>query len=133
MKITRVISLLILSLVATLTFAAGEAKQYTLQDVPNVRLSDVRQYVSDRRTILSAPARDSINAVLGRLEASTGIETAVVMLPSIGEADIFNFGHRAVPPVGHRQEEERQRTAHPLCRRPAARCASPWATAWRAR
>lgn len=89
----RVISLLILSLVATLTFAAGEAKQYTLQDVPNVRLSDVRQYVSDPSHILSAPARDSINAVLGRLEASTGIETAVVMLPSIGEADIFNFGH----------------------------------------
>ena len=93
MKITRVISLLILSLVATLTFAAGEAKQYTLQDVPNVRLSDVRQYVSDPSHILSAPARDTINAVLGRLEASTGIETAVVMLPSIGEADIFNFGH----------------------------------------
>ena len=93
MKITRVISLLILSLVATLTFAAGEAKQYTLQDVPNVRLSDVRQYVSDPSHILSASACDSINAVLGRLEASTGIETAVVMLPSIGEADIFNFGH----------------------------------------
>lgn len=93
MKITRVISLLILSLVATLTFAAGEAKQYTLQDVPNVRLSDVRQYVSDPSHILSASARDTINAVLGRLEASTGIETAVVMLPSIGEADIFNFAH----------------------------------------
>ena len=93
MKITRVISLLILSLVATLTFAAGETKQYTLQDVPNVRLTDVRQYVSDPSHILSASARDSINAVLGRLEASTGIETAVVMLPSIGEADIFNFGH----------------------------------------
>ena len=89
----RVISLLILSLVATLTFAAGEAKQYTLQDVPNVRLSDVRQYVSDPSHILSVSARDTINAVLGRLEASTGIETAVVMLPSIGEADIFNFGH----------------------------------------
>ena len=93
MKITRVISLLILSLVATLTFAAGEAKQYTLQDVPNVRLSDVRQYVSDPAHILSASACDSINAVLGRLEVSTGIETAVVMLPSIGEADIFNFAH----------------------------------------
>ena len=93
MKITRVISLLILSLVATLTFAAGEAKQYTLQDVPNVRLSDVRQYVSDPSHILSASACDSINVVLGRLEASTGIETAVVMLPSIGEADIFSFGH----------------------------------------
>ena len=89
----RLIGLMIFLLVATLTFAAGEAKQYTLQDVPNVRLNDARQYVSDPSHILSGSARDSINAVLGRLEASTGIETAVVMLPSIGEADIFNFAH----------------------------------------
>ena len=38
MKITRVISLLILSLVATLTFAAGEAKQYTLQDLSLIHI-----------------------------------------------------------------------------------------------
>lgn len=89
----RLIGLMLFLLVATLSFATGEAKQYTLQDVPNVRLSDVRQYVSDPSHILSATARDTINAVLGRLEASTGIETAVVMLPSIGEEDIFNFAH----------------------------------------
>ena len=89
----RLIGLMLFLLVATLSFATGEEKQYTLQDVPNVRLNDVRQYVSDPSHILSASARDSINAVLGRLEASTGIETAVVMLPSIGEADIFNFAH----------------------------------------
>ena len=89
----RVISLLILSLVATLSFATGKEKQYTLQDVPNVRLNDARQYVSDPSHILSGSARDTINAELARLEESTGIETAVVMLPSIGEADIFNFAH----------------------------------------
>lgn len=80
-------------LVATLSFATGEEKQYTLQDVPNVRLNDARQYVSDPLHILSGSARDTINAVLARLEESTGIETAVVMLPSIGEEDIFNFAH----------------------------------------
>lgn len=89
----RLIGLMLFLLVATLSFATGEEKQYTLQDVPNVRLSDARQYVSDPSHILPAPARDTINAVLGRLEASTGIETAVVMLPSIGEEDIFNFAH----------------------------------------
>lgn len=89
----RLIGLMLFLLVATLSFATGEEKQYTLQDVPNVRLNDARQYVSDPSHILSGSARDSINAVLGRLEASTGIETAVVMLPSIGEADIFNFAH----------------------------------------
>lgn len=89
----RLIGLMLLLLVATLSFATGEEKQYTLQDVPNVRLNDARQYVSDPSHILSGSARDTINAVLGRLEASTGIETAVVMLPSIGEEDIFNFAH----------------------------------------
>ena len=85
-------------LIAALLFvftatAAAETKQYTIDDVPNVRLSDVRQYVTDPSAILSATARDSINAILGRLEKSTGIETAVVMLPSIGDEDIFEFGH----------------------------------------
>lgn len=89
----RLIGLMLFLLVATLSFATGEEKQYTLQDVPNVRLNDARQYVSDPSHILSGSARDTINAVLARLEESTGIETAVVMLPSIGEEDIFNFGH----------------------------------------
>lgn len=85
-------------LIAALLFvftatAAAETKQYTIDDVPNVRLSDVRQYVTDPSAILSATARDSINAILGRLEKSTGIETAVVMLPSIDNEDIFDFGH----------------------------------------
>ena len=85
-------------LIAALLFvftatAAAETKQYTIDDVPNVRLSDVRQFVTDPSAILSATARDSINAILGRLEKSTGIETAVVMLPSIGDEDIFDFGH----------------------------------------
>ena len=85
-------------LIAALLFvftatAAAETKQYTIDDVPNVRLSDVRQYVTDPSAILSATARDSINSILGRLEKSTGIETAVVMLPSIGDEDIFDFGH----------------------------------------
>lgn len=85
-------------LIAALLFvftatAAAETKQYTIDDVPNVRLSDVRQYVTDPSAILSATARDSINAILGCLEKSTGIETAVVMLPSIGDENIFDFGH----------------------------------------
>ena len=74
-------------------FVPVDAKPYTLNDVPNVRLNDARQYVSDPTAILSTSARDTINAVLSRLEQQTGIETAVVMLPSIGDDDIFNFAH----------------------------------------
>lgn len=73
--------------------AAAGTKQYAVTDVPNVRLHDASQYVSDPAHILSPAACDTINAVLARLEKSTGIESAVVMLPSIGNGDIFDFAH----------------------------------------
>lgn len=67
------------------------AESYTVANVPNVRLTDVRQYVSDPSALLSSAARDTINATLAALEHTTGIETAVVMLPSIGNAEPFDF------------------------------------------
>lgn len=91
--IKRLQTILFACLIAVTAWAAGDSvKEYkTVDDVPNVRLTDVRRYVSDPTSILSPAATDTINAILGRLEKSTGIETAVVMLPSIGENDIFDF------------------------------------------
>ena len=91
--IKRLQTILIACLIAVTAWAAGDSvKEYkSVDDVPNVRLTDVRRYVSDPTSILSTAATDTINAILGRLEKSTGIETAVVMLPSIGENDIFDF------------------------------------------
>lgn len=91
--IRRLQTILIACLIAVTAWAAGDSvKEYkSVDDVPNVRLTDVRRYVSDPSNILSPAATDTINAILGRLEKSTGIETAVVMLPSIGENDIFDF------------------------------------------
>lgn len=91
--IKRLQTLLIACLIAVTAWAAGDSvKEYkSVDDVPNVRLTDVRRYVSDPTSILAPAATDTINAILGRLEKSTGIETAVVMLPSIGENDIFDF------------------------------------------
>lgn len=91
--IRRLQTILIACLIAVTAWAAGDSvKEYkSVDDVPNVRLTDVRLYVSDPTSILSPAATDTINAILGRLEKSTGIETAVVMLPSIGENDIFDF------------------------------------------
>lgn len=66
---------------------------YDVEQVPNVHLKDKRQFVSDPDNILSQSARDSINIMAMRLEMTTGIETAVVMLPTIGDADIFDFSH----------------------------------------
>ena len=76
----RILAFAVAMLITAVAWAA-DTKQYAVNDVPNVRLEDARQYVSDPSQILSTAARDTINAVLGRLEQSTGIETAVVMLP----------------------------------------------------
>ncbi|WP_444375469.1 TPM domain-containing protein [Prevotella sp.] len=91
--IRRLQTILFACLIAVTAWAAGDSvKEYkSVDDVPNVRLTDVRRYVSDPTSILSPAATDTINAILGRLEKSTGIETTVVMLPSIGENDIFDF------------------------------------------
>ena len=91
--IRRLQTILIACLIAVTAWAAGDSvKEYkSVDDVPNVRLTDVRRYVSDPTSILSPAATDTIDAILGRLEKSMGIETAVVMLPSIGENDIFDF------------------------------------------
>lgn len=91
--IRRLQTILIACLIAVTAWAVGDSvKEYkSVDDVPNVRLTDVRRYVSDPTSILSPAATDTIDAILGRLEKSTGIETAVVMLPSIGENDIFDF------------------------------------------
>lgn len=78
---------------ASVNGSATSSKSYTISDVPNVHIADASQYVSDPTSILSPASRDSINAMLARLEKSKGIESAVVLLPSIGDADIFQFAH----------------------------------------
>ncbi|MCD8166618.1 MAG: TPM domain-containing protein [Bacteroides sp.] len=71
----------------------AQAKEYTVSSVPNVHLLNKTQYLSDPDNILSASARDSINRMLYSLDQQTGIEVAVVVLPSIGNGDCFDFAH----------------------------------------
>lgn len=90
LKATWLRSLLIMVCVALLS---GPLSAMTVDEVPNIHLKDARQYVTDPSAILSTAARDSINLMLGQLEKGSGIEAAVVMLPSIGNDDIFDFAH----------------------------------------
>lgn len=90
LKATWLRSLLIMVCVALLS---GPLSAMTVDEVPNIHLKDARQYVTDPSNILSTAARDSINLMLGQLEKGSGIEVAVVMLPSIGNDDIFDFAH----------------------------------------
>lgn len=76
-------------------YAADSTRIYSSIDrVPNIHVQDKRYYVTDPAGILSTSSTDSVNAVCRRLEQETGIETAVVMLPSIGENDSFDFGYQ---------------------------------------
>ena len=84
------LSIMLVLLVMTTT---ATAKSYTVADVPNVQLEDSRQRVSDPEALLGGAARDTINVMLAELKQKTGIEVAVVMLPSIGDADLFEFAH----------------------------------------
>lgn len=90
----RFVFLFLLVLSVIQMSAQAPVKAYTLEDVPNIHLSDKRFYTTDPSGILSQQAKDSVNAVCRLLESQTGIETAVVMLPSIGEADPFDFGYQ---------------------------------------
>lgn len=85
----KILLVVVMATGALVAVAASVA--YKVETVPNVRLSDAGDHVSDPASLLSQAAHDSINAIFSRLESSTGVEAAVVMLPSIGEADPFSF------------------------------------------
>ncbi|MCC8035474.1 MAG: TPM domain-containing protein [Rikenellaceae bacterium] len=71
------------AILLAVAFAAGQ-KVYTPSDVPNVHLPDAGRYVSDPENILSASAVSRLNSIAAQMEASRKIETAIVVIPSIG-------------------------------------------------
>ena len=64
--------------------------QYTPATVPNTKLVD-NSYVSNPDGIISGNAVAQINATLLDLENKTSSQVSVVVLRSIGDADIFDF------------------------------------------
>lgn len=71
--------------------AMAAEKVYTPNTVPNVHEMNREWFVSDPDSLLSAGARDRANATLRTLMDSVSAEVAIVVLPSIGDDDIFNF------------------------------------------
>lgn len=81
------ISVILLLLLAMPVYA----REYTVETVPNVQVSDRTQYVTDPDHFLSDATRAHINSLLAQLRDSNSVEAVVVMLPSIGNDDIDNF------------------------------------------
>ncbi|MCM1224373.1 MAG: TPM domain-containing protein, partial [Lachnospiraceae bacterium] len=90
----KYLSLILIIMCCLSVLADNAAKIYTTADVPNVHLQDENQYISDPASFMSSGARDRANARLKELSDSTSAEVAVVILPSIGDADIFDFTQR---------------------------------------
>jgi uncharacterized protein len=66
------------------------AQIYTVETVPNTKQID-NSYVSNPDKLLSDHAVAQINMLLDSLERKTTAQVAVVMLNSIGDADVFDF------------------------------------------
>ncbi len=73
-----------------LSLCAGYSQSYTVDSVPNTKLVN-NSYVSNPDNLLSATAVNRINLLLDSLEKQTTAQVAVVMLSSIGEADVTDF------------------------------------------
>jgi len=72
-----------------LVFSA-QAQTYTVKTVPNTKLVN-NSYVSNPDNIISAGTVTEIDSILSSLENEATAQVAVVLLRSIGEADIFDF------------------------------------------
>ena len=92
--------ILLISLCSILTFGARGEMAYSVETVPNVYATNRTLHVSDPSAILSASTTTEINRMLTQLEDSTGIQSLVVMLPSIGHEDIFEFSHSLFKHLG---------------------------------
>ncbi len=88
--------LYILFLIIACTTLQANNKVYTVDNIPKVHLQDKTRFVNDPDNILSISARDSIDRMLYQLEQKTGIETAVIVVPSIGEEECFDFSHNVL-------------------------------------
>lgn len=86
-RITAVI--FALSLIFTLSAFASDF--YTVDTVPNPRLENTSFHVSDSASLLTHDTVSYLNEKLTQLEKDTGIQSAVVVLPSVGDSDVFEF------------------------------------------
>ena len=78
-----------LSLIFTLSAFASDF--YTVDTVPNPRLENTSFHVSDSASLLTHDTVSYLNEKLTQLEKDTGIQSAVVVLPSVGDSDVFEF------------------------------------------
>jgi len=81
--------ILLLLLISFTSFS----QTYTVESVPTTRLEN-NSYVSNPNQIISGTTVDQINTILDSLEKKTTVQVSVVLLQSIGQADVFDFAQQ---------------------------------------
>ena len=84
----RCISTILLMIVSVTLIA-----QSTVESIPNQKLIN-GSYVANPDNILDVPTVTQIDTLLNSLERKTTVQVAVVVVESIGEADIFEFAQK---------------------------------------
>ena len=70
---------------------SGEAKVYTVDDIPNVYEQDSTQFVSDPEGYFSPEERAEINRAFDTLNAHNGVQAVLVTVPAIPGDDELAF------------------------------------------
>ena len=83
-----------LLLISFCYIAPAAAKDYKVEEIPLVHLSDRTRYVSNPDGILSRSTERAIDAMLLSLEEQTGIQTLVAVVTGIEGCDCFDFAYR---------------------------------------
>ena len=81
----------LLSLLFLITFSVS-AQTYTVDRVPYDNLNNKYDFVTNPDEIISQATEQQLNSMITLVEDSASVEMAVVLLKSIGEVDIDDFG-----------------------------------------
>lgn len=103
----KVIALL-LAMAFIISLKANAIDIYTVDTIPNPRLENTAFHVSDPDSLLLKDTVSYLNDKLTKLESSTGIQTAVIVLPSIGDKDVFDFSQELFRNwgIGHKDKND---------------------------
>ena len=85
MNIKRIAILFLYAIIAL------TATAYTVDEVPNVHVRDVRQFVSDPDNILNSTTRDSLNSMISDIWTRSKAELVVVIIKNMDGSDVDSF------------------------------------------
>ena len=86
----RIFSILFLLLLYT-SISPGNTPGYTIDNIPNVHLSNAQDFVSNPDGILSLSTVDELNRIILSIQEQTSSEIAIVVVQSIGDEEIKPF------------------------------------------